>query len=436
MFADLTSKFKAIFKRIKSKGKLNEKDIKNCLYEIRIALLEADVNYKVVKEFVNELHVQMINENISESLSPSQQIIKMVHREITKVLGSKKSDIVISPKPPTVILIVGLQGTGKTTTAVKLANYLNKKGNRSILVATDIHRPAAIEQLKILAEKSKLPVFSMGTKEKAVNIVKAALNYVSNKDFNILIVDTAGRLHIDEKLMSELEEIDRQILPQEKLLIIDSMAGQDAVNSARVFCEKINVNGIILSKIDGDARGGAALSLRKILDAPIKFVGTGEKIENIDIFYPERMASRILGMGDVLTLIEKVESAYDKKEISRMNEKIKSNNFDLNDFYLQLKKMENIGSVKEIVGMIPGASRLNLNKMQYDDRELKKIEAIISSMTMDERNNPNIINGNRRKRIARGSGSQISEVNRLLKQFNQIKNMMKKRKFAKNFPFN
>ena len=223
---------------------------------------------------------------------------------------------------------------------------------------------------------------------------------------------------------------------RKKLLIIDSMAGQDAVNSARVFCEKINVNGIILSKIDGDARGGAALSLRKILDAPIKFVGTGEKIENIDIFYPERMASRILGMGDVLTLIEKVESAYDKKEISRMNEKIKSNNFDLNDFYLQLKKMENIGSVKEIVGMIPGASRLNLNKMQYDDRELKKIEAIISSMTMDERNNPNIINGNRRKRIARGSGSQISEVNRLLKQFNQIKNMMKKRNFAKNFTFN
>ena len=435
MFTDLSDKFKAIFKRIKNKGKLNESDIKKCLYEIRIALLEADVNYKVVKEFVNELQTQMANEKISESLSPSQQIIKMVHQEITRALGAKKSEITISPKPPTIIMMVGLQGTGKTTTAVKLANYLNNKGHRSMLVATDIHRPAAIEQLKIFAEKSKLPVFSMGTREKAVNIVKAAIKYISNKDFDILIVDTAGRLHIDEKLMEELEEINREILPQEKLLLIDAMAGQDAVNSARVFCEKLDVNGIILSKIDGDARGGAALSLRKVLDVPVKFVGTGEKVGNIDIFYPERMASRILGMGDVLTLIEKVESAYDAKEISRMNEKIKTNDFDLNDFYLQIKKMENIGSVEQIIGMIPGASRLNLNKMQYDDRELKKIEAIIGSMTIEERSNPNIINGSRRKRIAKGSGSQTSSVNRLLNQFSQIKNMMKKRKFTKNFPF-
>jgi len=436
MFTDLSDKFKKIFDRIKNKGKLNEKDIENCLHEIRIALLEADVNYRVVKDFVRELHDQMINKNISESLSPSQQIIKMVHQEITKILGSEKSDITISSKPPTIILMMGLQGTGKTTTTVKLANYLNNKGHRSMLVATDIHRPAAIEQLKIFAEKSKIPVFSMGTKEKAVNIVKAALKYISNKDFDILIVDTAGRLHIDEELMMELEEINHQILPQEKLLLIDSMAGQDAINSAKIFCEKINVNGIILSKIDSDARGGAALSLRKILDVPIKFVGTGEKVENIDIFYPERIASRILGMGDVLTLIEKVESAYDAKEMSKLNKKIKSNDFDLNDFYLQIKKMENIGSVEQIAGMIPGASRLNLNKMQYDDRELKKIEAIISSMTMDERNNPNIINGSRRKRIAKGSGSQIASINRLLKQFNQIKNMMKKRNFAKNFTFN
>ena len=436
MFTDLSDKFKKIFERIKNKGKLNEKDIKNCLHEIRIALLEADVNYKVVKEFVSELNDQMINENISESLSPSQQIIKMVHQEITKILGSKKSDITISPKPPTIILIVGLQGTGKTTTAVKLANYLNKKGHRSMLVATDIQRPAAIEQLKILAEKSKLPVFSMGTKEKAVNIVKAALTYNNNKDFDVIIIDTAGRLHIDEQLMSELEEINNQILPQEKLLLIDSMTGQDAINSAKIFCEKINVNGIILSKIDSDARGGAALSLRKILDVPIKFVGTGEKVDNFDIFYPERIASRILGMGDVLTLIEKVESAYDANEISKINKKIKSNDFDLNDFYIQIKKMKNIGSVEQIASMIPGASRLNLNKMQYDDNELNKIEAIISSMTIEERNNPNILNGSRRKRISRGSGTQISSVNRLLKQFNQIKNMMKKRNFAKNFTFN
>jgi len=435
MFADLSDKFKMIFKRIKSRGKLSDKDIKNCLHEIRIALLEADVNYKVVKEFISDLQTEMVNERISESLSPSQQIIKMVHQEIAKILGAVKSELNLSSKPPTIILMVGLQGTGKTTTAVKLANYLNKKGHRSMLVATDIHRPAAIEQLKIFAEKSKLPVFSMGTKERAVNIVKAAIKFISNKDYDTLIVDTAGRLHIDEQLMFELEEIDKQISPHETLLLIDSMSGQDAVNSARVFCEKISVNGIILSKIDGDARGGAALSLRKTLDVPIKFVGTGEKVDNFDIFYPERMASRILGMGDVLTLIEKVESAYNEKEISRMNQRIKKNDFDLNDFYLNIKKMEDIGSMEQIVNMIPGASRMNLNKMQYDDRELKKIEAIIGSMTLEERNNPNIINGSRRKRIARGSGSQISAVNRLLKQFSQIKNMMKKRKFIKNFPF-
>jgi len=435
MFSDLSEKFKGIFKRIKNKGKLSENDVKKCLHEIRIALLEADVNYKVVKEFISDLQVKMVDEKISESLSPSQQIIKMVHQEISNTLGSEKSDLTIHYKPPTIIMMVGLQGTGKTTSAVKLANYLNNMGHRSMLVATDIHRPAAIEQLKIFAEKSKLPVFSMGTQEKAVNIVKAALKFIEKKENDVLIIDTAGRLHIDEKLMKELEEINTQISPHETLLVVDSMAGQDAVNSAKVFCERLNVNGIILSKIDGDARGGAALSLRKVLDVPIKFVGTGEKVENIDVFYPDRMASRILGMGDVLTLIEKVESAYNEKEISRMNKMIKTNDFDLNDFYMQIKKIDNIGSMEQIVSMIPGASRLNLNKLNYDGKELKKIEAIIGSMTIEERSNPNIINGSRRKRIAKGSGSQISSVNRLLNQFNQIKNMMKKRKFIKNFPF-
>jgi len=435
MFANLTNKFKAIFKRIKNKGKLNEKDIKDYLHEIRIALLEADVNYKVVKEFVNDLYHQIIEEKVSESLSPAQQIIKIVNQEITKILGSKKSDIVISSKPPTIILLVGLQGTGKTTTAVKLANYLNKKGHHPILVATDIYRPAAIEQLKVLGEKSKLPVFSIGKKEKAVDIVKAAIKYTVSRNFDILVVDTAGRLHIDDKLMFELEEIYNQVAPQEKLLLIDAMAGQDAINSAKVFCERIKVNGIILSKLDGDARGGAALSLRRVLDIPIKFIGTGEKIDNFDIFHPERMASRILGMGDVLTLIEKVESAYNEKEISRINERLKGSDFDLNDFYLQIKKMENIGSVEQIAGMIPGAAHLNLNKIKYDGEGLKKVEAIISSMTIEERNNPNIINGNRRKRIARGSGTQISEINRLLKQFHQIREMIKKKKFMKKFSF-
>jgi signal recognition particle subunit SRP54 len=440
MFANLTDKFQRIFKKIKNKGKLNENDIKNCLHEIRIALLEADVNYKVVKEFIDSLRDKILQEKISESLSPAQQIIKIVNEEITLTLGSKQNDLNVNPSPPTIIMLAGLQGTGKTTTAVKLANYFRKKGHLPLLIATDIYRPAAIEQLQVLGEKTNLPVFSMGKKESALNIVKAALKYSSQKNNDVLIIDTAGRLHIDDKLMNELEEIDENIPLQEKLLVVDAMAGQDAVNSAKVFCDKIKISGIILTKLDGDTRGGVALSLKKVLGVPIKFIGIGEKIENFEPFRPERMASRILGMGDVLTLIEKVETAYSKDELKKLDRKMRNHNFDLNDFYLQLKKMKNIGSVDQIMDMVPGfnhlKNRIDVTKLGEREGELKKIEAIISSMTIEERENPSIINGSRKKRISRGSGTQLSDINRLLKQFYQIKEMFKKKPKLKNFSFN
>ena len=440
MFANLTNKFNIIFNKIRNKGKLNENDIKNYLHEIRIALLEADVNYKVVKEFINSLHDKIEQEKISESLTPAQQIIKIVNREITEVLGSRQTDLKMSSAPPTIIILVGLQGTGKTTTAVKLADYFRKKGHQPLLVATDIYRPAAIEQLQILGEKSNLPVFSIGRNESAVNIIKAAIKYSSKKNHDVLIIDTAGRLHIDEKLMSELQEIDKNITLQEKLLIVDAMAGQDAVNSAKVFCDIIKISGIILTKLDGDTRGGVALSLKKVLGVPIKFIGIGEKVDNFQPFHPERMASRILGMGDVLTLIEKVETAFDENELKKLDKKMKNQDFDLNDFYLQLKKMKNIGSVDQIMDMVPGfnnlKNRIDITKLGDRENELKKIEAIISSMTIEERGNPSIINGSRRKRISRGSGTNLSEINRLLKQYYQIKEMFKKGSKMKNFSFN
>ena len=439
MFENLTNKFHLIFNKIRNKGKLNENDIKNCLHEIRIALLEADVNYKVVKEFIDNLHIQIQQEKISESLTPTQQIVKIVNSEIVRILGSKQSDIVINSAPPTTILLAGLQGTGKTTTAVKLAHYLRNKGHKPLLIATDINRPAAIEQLNILSEKSNLPVFSMGRNENAVNIIRAALKFSSRRDIDMLIIDTAGRLHIDDSLMNELQEIERNITLHEKLLIVDSMVGQDSINSAKIFCDKISISGIILTKLDGDSRGGVALSLRKVLGIPIKFIGLGEKVDNLQVFQPDRMASRILGMGDILTLIEKAESVYNEKELKTLDKKIKSRNFDLNDFYLQLKKMKNMGSISQIMNMIPGFNALKnnviLKKSEDGEKELKRIEAIISSMTIDERGNPNIINGSRRKRIALGSGTQIHEVNRLLKQFSQIREMLRKGTMMKNIPF-
>ncbi|MCJ7814268.1 MAG: signal recognition particle protein [Candidatus Atribacteria bacterium] len=440
MFATLTNKFSLIFNRIRNKGKINENDIKNCLHEIRIALLEADVNYKVVKEFIDSLHDRIQQEKISESLAPTQQIIKIVNEEIIETLGSKQNNLKMNSDSPTIIMLVGLQGTGKTTTAVKLANYFKKKGHQPLLIATDIYRPAAIEQLQVLGEKSNLPVFSIGRNESALNIIKAAIKYSSKSNYDVLIIDTAGRLHIDSELMNELQEIDKNIPLQEKLLIVDAMAGQDAVNSAKVFCDKIEISGIILTKLDGDTRGGVALSLKKVLGVPIKFIGIGEKVDNFQLFHSERMASRILGMGDVLTLIEKVETAYNENELKELNKKMKSQDFDLNDFYLQLKKMKNIGSVDQIMGMVPGfnhlRNRIDITKLGDREGELKKIEAIIGSMTVEEREDPSIINGSRRKRISRGSGTQLSDINRLLKQFYQIKEMFKKGPKLKNISLN
>jgi len=440
MFSNLTGKFSAIFNRIRNKGKINENDIKNCLHEIRIALLEADVNYKVVKEFIDSLHDRIQQEKISESLAPTQQIIKIVNEEIIKTLGSKQNNIKMNSEPPTIIMLVGLQGTGKTTTAVKLANYFKKQGHQPLLIATDIYRPAAIEQLQVFGEKSNLPVFSIGRNESPINIIKAAIKYSFKSNYDVLIIDTAGRLHIDNDLMNELQEIDKNVSLQEKLLIVDAMAGQDAVNSAKVFCDKIGISGVILTKLDGDARGGVALSLKKVLGVPIKFIGIGEKVDNFELFHSERMASRILGMGDVLTLIEKVETAYNENELKELNKKMKSQDFDLNDFYLQLKKMKNIGSVEQIMDMVPGfnhlRNKIDITKLGDREGELKKIEAIIGSMTVEERENPSIINGSRRKRISGGSGTTLSEINKLLKQYYQIKEMFKKGPKLKNFSFN
>jgi len=439
VFGSLTDKFQVIFQRIRNRGKLSEEDIKKCLHEIRIALLEADVNYKVVKEFIENLSGKLQEAQISASLTPTQQIIKIVYEEITKILGEKQVNANFHTTQFNMTLLVGLQGTGKTTTAVKLAHYWKEKGYKPLLIAADMQRPAAIEQLKILGDKSKISVFSPGGSESAISTIERAIKYATQKDFNLLIIDTAGRLHIDYYLMNELKLIEQKFLPQESLLVVDAMAGQDALNSAKIFCDTIKITGIVLTKLDGDSRGGVALSLKKVLGIPIKFVGLGEKIDNIQVFHPERMATRILGMGDVLTLIEKAEAVYDPKEIKKLGQKIKDNDFDLNDFYLQIKKIKNIGSFDQVLAMIPGfnlmKNRIPFNNVPEGEIELKKIEAIISSMTVEERENPNIINGSRRKRIAQGSGTQICEVNRLLKQFSKMKELLKKGPDLSNIPF-
>jgi len=416
-FDSLSEKLNNVFKKLRGKGRLNENDIKDAMREVRLALLEADVSYKVVKDFVKSVSERANGQEVLESLTPAQMVIKIVNEELTSLMGSKSSGINISPKPPTVVMLVGLQGAGKTTNGAKLAAYLKKTtGKRPLLVACDIYRPAAIKQLETVGGQLDIPVFQMGT-ENPVKIAKAAIEHAKKNGNDLVFLDTAGRLHIDESLMSELKDIKAAVNPDEIMLVVDAMTGQDAVNAATAFNDALDIDGIMLTKLDGDARGGAALSIRAVTGKPVKFSGIGEKLDQIEVFHPERMASRILGMGDVLTLIEKAEASLDEKKAKEMAEKLRKNKFTLSDYLDQLIQLKGMGSLQDIVGMLPGVDAKALSGATLDDKALLRTEAIILSMTPDERENPNIINNSRKKRIAAGCGLSVVDVNRLLKQF-------------------
>ena len=421
-FEGLTEKLSATFKKLRGKGRLKESDVKEAMREIRLALLEADVSYKVVKDFTKSITERCIGADVLESLTPAQMIVKIVNEELTRLMGSQTQNIATNPNGPTVVMLVGLQGAGKTTNGAKLAGLMKKQGKRPLLVACDIYRPAAIQQLEVCGQKLDIPVFQMG-QANPVDIAKAAVQHALRHGNDMVFLDTAGRLHIDQALMEELQAVKAAVKPQEILLVVDAMTGQDAVNAAQSFNDWLNIDSVMLTKLDGDARGGAALSVRAVTGKPIKFAGTGEKLGDIEAFHPDRMASRILGMGDVLTLIEKAEKAYDAKKAAEMEEKLRSNKFSLQDFYDQLVQLKSMGSMQEILAQLPGGG--NLKDLKVDEKALTRTEAIILSMTPKERDNPAILNSSRRQRIARGAGVQIQDVNRLLKQFETMRTMVR-----------
>lgn len=424
-FENLSNKLQDVFKQLKSKGKLNEKDVKAAMREVKIALLEADVNFKIVKQFINKVTERAIGVEVLESLTPGQQVIKIVNEELVELMGTTQSKLTMSNHPPTVYMMVGLQGAGKTTTSGKLAGLLRKQGKNPLLVACDVYRPAAIKQLQVVGKNYSIPVFEMGDKVSPVEISKRALEYAKENKNDVILIDTAGRLHINEELMDELKNIKSEVRPQEILLVVDSMTGQDAVTVAESFDNQLGIDGIILTKLDGDARGGAALSVRSVTNKPIKYIGMGEKLEDLEPFHPDRMASRILGMGDVLSLIEKAQQNFDEKEAMELTKKMRDNEFTLDDFLGQMQQIKKMGPIKDLMGMIPGMSQMNLGDVEIDPKAMAHVEAIIQSMTKVERKNPSILNGPRKKRIANGSGRTIAEVNRLLKQFEEMKKMMK-----------
>lgn len=426
VFEGLADKLQNVFKNLKGKGKVSEKDVSEAMREVRLALLEADVNYKVVKDFVAKVKDRAIGIEVLESLTPGQQVIKIVNEELTSLMGGAQSKISMSSKPPTVIMMVGLQGSGKTTTTGKLGRLLKKQGKRPLLVACDIYRPAAIKQLQVLGEQLEIPVFTMGDRQSPVDIAKAALLHAESVSRDVVLLDTAGRLHIDDLLMDELVQVKGVAKPHEILLVVDSMTGQDAVNVAETFNEKLGIDGVVLTKLDGDTRGGAALSVRAVTGKPIKFAGMGEKLDALEPFHPDRMASRILGMGDVLTLIEKAQANFDASKAAEMEKKLRKQEFTLEDFLAQMDQMKSMGPLNELMGMIPGMNKVKgLKDLEVNEKDLAHTEAIIKSMTKDERRNPSIINGSRRKRIAKGSGTSVQDVNKLLKQFEQAQKMMK-----------
>lgn len=431
LFSNLSEKLNHIFSKLTKHGKLTSLEIKEAMREIRVALLEADVNYMVAKDFCARVSEKALGEEILKSLTPGQQVIKIVRDELTALMGGENQKLIVSPKPPTVIMMCGLQGSGKTTFSGKLALKLKKEGKKPLLVACDIYRPAAIEQLKVLGKSIQIDVFERGT-QNPTKTVKEAVAYAEKFALDTVIIDTAGRLQIDEKLMEELKDIKKVINPTEILLVIDAMIGQEAVSVSTAFNNALDVTGVILTKIDGDTRGGAALAIRSVIGKPIKFVGVGEKLTDLEPFYPDRMASRILGMGDVLTLIDKAQEAVDEKMAMEMERKFRENSFDFNDYIEQLNSMKKMGGLKSILGMIPGlGGKLRQIEEQIDEKQLEKNKAIIQSMTAKERANPDIINGSRRQRIAKGAGVQVSDVNMLIKQFNQSKEMMKMMKNPK-----
>lgn len=424
MAFDLTEKLQNVFKNLRSKGRLTEVDVKAALKEVKMALLEADVNFKVVKNFVKKVQERAVGQDVLNSLTPGQMVVKLVNEELVALMGSETTEIALRPSNEiTVLLMCGLQGAGKTTTTAKIAGKLKKKGRKPLLVACDVYRPAAIDQLKINGEKQDVEVFAMGTNHKPVDIAKAAMEHASKNGLNVVILDTAGRLHVDEDMMAELQEIQAGVAIDQKILVVDAMTGQDAVNVASTFNEKIGIDGVILTKLDGDTRGGAALSIKAVTGCPILFVGMGEKLSDLEQFHPDRMASRILGMGDVLTLIEKAEAEIDQDKAKEMEKKFRKAEFDFNDFLDQLAQMKKMGGIQSILSMLPGMGLpADLN---IDDDVFKSTEAIIYSMTREERGNPAIINPSRKRRIAKGAGVDISEVNKLIKQFEQSKKMMK-----------
>jgi signal recognition particle subunit SRP54 len=427
MFENLTEKLNRVFKKVTGRGKLTEANVQDALKEVRLALLEADANYKVVKNLVEDIRTRAVGQEVLESLTPGQQLIKIVNQELARLMGGERQDLNLSGKTPYIIMLVGLQGSGKTTTAAKLAQYLRKQGRHPYLVPADIYRPAAIEQLEKLGSQIEVPVYPSVPDQRPEYICVDALSKAGRENCDLLIFDTAGRLHIDEELMAELERIRDKTSPHEILLVADAMTGQDAVNVAGSFNDALSITGVILSKMEGDARGGAALSIRAVVQKPIKFVGVGEKLDALEPFFPDRMASRILGMGDVLSLIEKAQAQFDQKEAEKLQKKLKKREFDLEDFSAQLKQVKKLGSLEQILGMLPGMGQMKkLKQLKPDEKELVKIEAIISSMTRDEKKNYKIINGSRRKRIAKGSGTSLQDVNRLLKNFAQSKKMMER----------
>lgn len=426
-FEGLAGRLQETMNKIRGKGKVNEADVKEMMREVRLALLEADVNFKVVKQFIKTVSERAVGADVMKSLTPGQQVIKIVQEELTSLMGGEESKIGTADRPSTVIMMVGLQGAGKTTTSGKLANLLRKKYNRKpLLVAADIYRPAAIKQLETLGKQLDMPVFSLGDQVSPVEIAKQAIAKAKEEHLDYVIIDTAGRLHIDETLMDELKQVKEIATPTEILLVVDSMTGQDAVNVAQSFNEQLEITGVVLTKLDGDTRGGAALSIRSVTGKPIKFIATGEKMEALETFHPDRMASRILGMGDVLSLIEKAQTDVDTEKMKAMEQKMKDNSMTLDDFLEQLQQVKQMGPLDELLKMMPGANKMKgLDNMNVDDKQLGHIEAIIKSMTKNEKDNPDIINASRRKRIARGSGRPVQEINRLLKQFGEMKKMMK-----------
>lgn len=444
LFESLSEKLQSALGKLKGKGKLTEKDVDAAMREIRLALLEADVNFKVVKEFIKKVKERAVDSEVMQSLTPGQQVIKIVNEELTKLMGEEETRLNLASSPPTIILMCGLQGSGKTTTSAKLANNLLKKNKKPLLVACDVYRPAAIKQLEVVGEKIGVPVFTMGDKIKPVDIAKASIEHAKKNSNDVIIIDTAGRLHIDDELMNEIKSIKETVSPHEILLVVDSMTGQDAVNVAETFNNMLDISGIVLTKLDGDARGGAALSIRAVTEKPIKFVGMGEKLDQLKPFHPDRMASRILGMGDVLSLIERAQDSIDQQKAEELEKKFLSQQFTLDDFLDQLGEVRNLGPLDEILGMIPGVNSKVLKNIDVDEKEIVKIESIIKSMTKEERVDPSVINSSRRKRIAIGSGTTVQDVNKLLKQFKDTKKMMKrftdmgkgvKKKGRKNFPF-